>query len=71
MHSDYTSVLLGVHYHFFSRQYCKSSKLGAFTVNVTGFMLQKFLLHSKLYFAKKYLFNIRGKEYITWVYLLK
>lgn len=69
MHSDYTFVLLGVHYHF--RQYCKSSKLGAFIVNVTGFILQKLLLHLKLCFAKQYLLNIRGKEYITWVYLLK
>lgn len=63
MHSDYTCVLLGVHYHFFSRRYCKSSKLGAFIVNVTGFILQKFSLHSKLCFAKQYLFNIRKKVY--------
>lgn len=71
MHSDYTCVLLGVHYQFFLRQYYKSSKLEAFIVNVTGFILQKFSLSSKLCFAKQYLFNIRGKEYITWVYLLK
>lgn len=50
---------LGVHYHFFSRQYCKSSKLEAFIGNVRGFILQKNLLHSKLCFAKQYLFNIR------------
>lgn len=60
MPSDYTCVLLGVHYCFFSRQDCKS-KLEAFIVNVTQFILQKISLHSMLCFAKQYLFNIRGK----------